>query len=314
LSLEPTTQSFIDRLEAGDISPIYGMTLDEARTALQVLQAGPVGKPSARIEDTTFPGGPAGTVRVRIVRPSGASEPLPVVMFFHGGAWALGDAATHDRLVREIASNAGAAVVFVEMSRAPEAKYPIPLEEAYAATRHVAERGDALALDGSRIAVAGDGSGATVAAAVTLLAKDRRGPKIAFQVLFYPATDAGCNAASYAAFENGPWLTRSAMKRLWSSYLPDATARAPITAAPLGATIDQLRGLPEALVITAENDVLRDEGEAYARNLWEACVRVTATRYLGTIHDFVMLNALADTPAARGALAQAGEALSAALA
>jgi acetyl esterase len=142
-------------------------------------------------------------------------------------------------------------------------------------------------------------------AAVTLMAKQRRGPKIAFQVLFYPATDADFDTASYVRFADGLWLTKRAMEWFWDAYLPDPGARKQPTATPLNASLDQLVGLPEALVIVGENDVLRDEGEAYARKLSNAGVRVTATRYNGTIHDFVMLNALADTPAARGAIAQA---------
>jgi acetyl esterase len=312
--LEPTVQNFVERLQAIGGSPLDARSPGKARAALADLQSGPIGKPGARIEDTSFPIGPSGSVRVRIVRPANGVEPLPVVMYFHGGGWLLGDVNTHDRLVREIASGARAAVAFVEFSRTPEVQFPIPLEEAYAATKYVAEHGAEHKLDGSRLAVAGDGTGGNIAAAVTLMAKDRRGPNISFQVLFYPVTDARFNSESYTAFQNDPWLSRQAMEWFWNAYLPDIAARGMVTATPLSATTDQLRGLPDALVITAENDVLRDEGEAYARRLWDACVRVTATRYIGTIHDFIMLNALADTPATRGAIAQANAALRASLA
>jgi acetyl esterase len=186
----------------------------------------------------------------------------------------------------------------VEFNRSPEAQFPIPVEEAYAATKYVAENGASLNVDGSRLAIAGDSAGGNMAAAVTLVSKQRHEPKIAFQVLFYPVTDANFETGSYKQFQNGPWLTKSAMEWFWNAYLPDKSARKSIIATPLNATPDQLEGLPEALVITAENDVLRDEGEAYARKLWEAGVRVTCTRYIGTIHDFVMLNAIADRPAA----------------
>jgi acetyl esterase len=308
--LEPTCQSFIESLAA----LIDVRSPSEARAVLADLQSGPVGKPSARIENTTFPVGPDGSIRVRIVRPTHGIEPFPIVMYFHGGGWMLGDANTHDRLVREIATGAQAAVALVEMGRSPEAQFPIPIEEAYAATKYVAEHGSDHNLDGSRLAVAGDGSGGNIAAAVTLMAKSRRGPRIAHQILFYPVTDASFASASYTIFENGPWLTRQAMECFWDAYLPNVEARRAVTATPLNATIDQLRGLPDALVITAENDVLRDEGEAYARKLCDASVRVTATRYVGTIHDFVMLNALADSPAARGAIEQANAVLRAKLA
>jgi acetyl esterase len=261
-----------------------------------------------------FPVGPKGTVPVRIVRPRNATEAMPVVMFFHGGGWVAGDVDTHDRLVREIAIAVHAAVVFVAFSRTPEARFPLPVEEAYAATTYVVQHADGLNLDGTRLAVVGDGAGGNIAAAVAILSKQRREPKIVFQVLFYPATAAGFGGASYREWRNGPWLTRQDMKWLWNAYLPDQGSRTAVTATPLSATIDQLRGLPDALLITAEVDVLRDEGEAYARKLSEACVRTTCTRYVDTIHDFVMLNALADTPAARGAIGQAIAALRSALA
>jgi acetyl esterase len=152
--------------------------------------------------------------------------------------------------------------------------------------------------------VAGDGSGANVAAAVTLMARERRGPKITLQVLLYPVTDSNFASESYTAFSDGPWLTQQTMKWFWDAYMPNPMSREQVTASPLRATVEQLRGLPEALVITAENDVLRDEGEAYARKLAAAGARVTATRYIGTIHDFLMLNALADSPPTRGAIEQ----------
>jgi acetyl esterase len=152
-----------------------------------------------------------------------------------------------------------------------------------------------------------------MAAAVTLMAKQRRGPNIAFQVLFYPVTDSGFNTPSYNQFADGPWLTKRAMEWFWDAYLPDPAARKQPTATPLNASLDQLASLPEALVVVDENDVLRDEGEAYAHKLSDAGVRVISVRYNGTIHDFVMLNALADTPATRGAIAQAVGALRRAL-
>jgi len=189
----------------------------------------------------------------------------------------------------------------------------VPIEEAYAATRYVADHAREFNVDASRIAVAGDSVGGNMAAAVTLLAKERGGPALRAQVLFYPVTDANFDDGSYNEFANGPWLTRDAMKWFWDAYAPNAADRAKVTASPLRASIDELKGLPPALVITDENDVLRDEGEAYARKLTEAGVPVTSVRYNGTIHDFVMLNALAETPATRAAIAQANATLKAAL-
>ena len=312
-TLEPVTQHFIDSLTGSGAFPFAARSVADVRTALINLQSVPIGKPDASIEDTTFPVGPKGAVHVRIVRPR-TPELVPVVMFFHGGGWIAGDVDTHDRLIREIAIAVPAAVVFVAFSRAPEAQFPLPVEEAYAATAYVVRHGLSLNLDGTRIALVGDGAGGNVAAAVALMSKQRRFPKIAIQILFYPVTAASFEAASYHDWGSGPWLTKQDMHWLWSEYLSDQSRRADITATPLSATIDQLRGLPDALLITAEVDVLRDEGEAYARKLSEACVRTTCTRYVGTIHDFVMLNALADTPAARSAIAQANAALRLALA
>jgi acetyl esterase len=310
-TLELHTQQFIDSLAGAP--PIYTLSPADARSVLARAQSIPVGKPNAEIEDITLPVGPAGSVPIRIVRPAGTAEVLPVVMYFHGGGWILGDRDTHDRLIRDIAVGAEAAVVFVDYARAPEARYPIAIEQAYAATRYVADNAADLRIDPLRLAVAGDSVGGNMAVAVTLMAKKRRVPKIAFQVLFYPVTDSGFDTSSYTHFADGPWLTKRAMEWFWDAYLPDPAARKQPTATPLNASLDQLAGLPEALVVVDENDVLRDEGEAYARKLSDAGVRVTSVRYNGTIHDFVMLNALADTPATRGAIAQAIGALRGAL-
>jgi acetyl esterase len=310
-ALEPHTQQFVDSLAGAP--PIYTLSPADARSVLARAQSITVGKPTAHIEDVTFPIGPTGSIPVRIVRPAATAEILPVVVYFHGGGWILGDRDTHDRLVREIAVGAHAAVVFVDYAPSPEARYPVAIEQAYAATRYVVDQDASLRIDPLRLAVAGDSVGGNMAAAVTLMSKQRRGPKIALQVLFYPVTDAGFDTPSYTRFADGPWLTKRAMEWFWEAYLPDAAVRKQPTATPLNASLDQLAGLPEALIIVDENDVLRDEGEAYARKLSDAGVRVTSVRYNGTIHDFVMLNALADTPATRGAIAQSVGALKTAL-
>ena len=300
--VEPGTQKFLDAIEARDAPPIYTLSPQEARNVLSEAQAGEVVKPPADIEDRSLAVGPTGSTRIRIVRPAGVKETLPVVMYFHGGGWMLGDKETHDRLVREIATGAHAAVIFVEYDRSPEAKYPTAIEQAYAATRYTAEHGSELGVDVGRMAVAGDSVGGNMAAVVALLAKDRQGPALGMQVLFYPVTDADFENVSYNEFADGPWLTKAAMKWFWDAYLPDEQARKEPTASPLRASLEQLRGLPPTLLITDENDVLRDEGEAFAHKLAQAGVRVAATRYLGTIHDFVMLNAITSTPAARSAI------------
>ncbi|MBZ5537655.1 MAG: alpha/beta hydrolase [Acidobacteriia bacterium] len=301
-AIEPTTRAFLDVLNAKGGPQLYELSVEEARNVLATAQAIPVTKLAADIEDRSIPFEPAGQISIRIIRPKGSTGTLPVVMYFHGGGWVLGDANTHDRLVREIANGADAAVVFVNYTRSPEARYPVAIEQAFAATRYVAENGRGLNLDTTRIAVAGDSVGGNMAAAVTLLAKERGGPSIIFQVLYYPVTDANFETSSYQQFATGHFLTREAMKWFWNHYLPDEGARKQATASPLRASVNHLRWLPTALIITGEFDVLRDEGEAYAHKLIEAGVHVTAVRQLGTIHDFTMLNALASTPATRSAI------------
>ena len=307
--VEPNTQAFLDELAAQGGPQIYELSVEDARGVLGAAQEGNVLKLPAEIEDRTIPEGPKGHIAIRIVRPRGGTGTLPVVVYFHGGGWVLGDVDTHDRLIREIANGVQAAVVFVDYSRPPEARYPVAIEEAYAATKWVSENGKTIDVDSSRLAVAGDSVGGNMAAVVTLLAKQRGGPKIDFQLLFYPVTDADFDTPSYQQFAQGYFLTREAMKWFWDHYAPDVAIRTQPIASPLRATIEQLRGLPPALVINGECDVLRDEGEAYARKLIQAGVHVTALRYLGTIHDFVMLNAITGTPAARSAIAQANDTL-----
>jgi acetyl esterase len=311
--LDPEVRAFVDKLAQAGGPPIYTLSPKDARAVLSRLQAVPGPKPPADIEDRKIPGATL-EIPIRIVRPRGATGPLPVVMYFHGGGWVLGDRDTHDRLVRELAAGSEAALVFVEYTPAPEAQYPVSIEQAYAATKWIATNGASLNLDVNRLAVAGDSVGGNMAAAVTLLAKRRGGPRIAFQLLYYPVTDAGLDTPSYHQFADGLWLTREAMRWFWDQYAPDRSVRGEPTASPLRATKADLTGLPPALIITDENDVLRDEGEAYARALAQAGVPVTATRYLGTIHDFVMLSPLAQTRATRGAIAQGAAALREALA
>jgi acetyl esterase len=299
--LEPLTQQFVDAITDGPM--ICELSPKGARQFMTDIQSGIIGKPAVRFEDLVVPTGPTGAVPIRIVRPERASETLPALVYVHGG-WTFGDRETHDRLIREIAVGAHVSLFFVDYDRSPEAKYPVAIEQVYAVTRYLVEHAGYLKIDCTRLAIVGDGVGGNMAAAVTLMAKERRGPKIDVQVLFYPAVSLMFDTGSYASFANGPWLTQQAMESFWNAYLPDVAARKQITAAPLNASIDQLTGLPDALIIVAENDMLRDEGECFARKLARAGVRVTCTRYNGTIHDFAMLNALADTPAARGAIAQ----------
>lgn len=310
MQLEPRTLDFLKGLEAQGGPPLYTLSPADARNVLLSVQRSVnIPKLPASSEDRTLSGGPTGEISLRIVRPQGISAALPAIMYFHGGGWILGDKETHDRLVRELANGAQATVVFVDYARSPEAKYPVAIEQAYAATKWVAENGASLGVDTSRLVVAGDSVGGNMVAAVTLLARARGGPKIDFQVLCYPVTNANFDTQSYQQFgQAGYWLTREAMRWFWDSYAPESVRNEP-TASPLRASLDQLRGLPPALLITDENDVLRDEGEAYAHKLMAAGVPVTATRYLGTVHDFMMLNPITGTPAPRAAIAQVNDTL-----
>ncbi|BBH67129.1 esterase [Actinoplanes sp. OR16] len=309
--LEPAAQAFADATAHPPYLPDLGPS--EGRRIVAETQAGDVPKPDADIEDLTFAGGPTGEVRIRIYRPAGVVGQLPVVLYTHGAGWVFGDSSTHDRLVRELTVRSGAAVVFVEYSRSPEVRYPIALEQVYATLEWITTHGVLFALDATRIAVAGDSVGGNMTAALTILAKQRSGPEILAQLLYYPVTDASFDTDSYDRFAEGYWLRRDSMAWYWDQYAPDAAQRSEITASPLRASVEQLGGLPPALVIVAEADVLRDEGEAYAAKLRAAGVPVTAVRYQGIIHDFAMLNALRETNAAQAATAQGGEFLRQAL-
>jgi acetyl esterase len=307
VDLEPQARAVAD----ANANPPYLFELgpDQGRRTVDAVQSGPVRKLVVDIDDTTVPGGPSGQVSVRILRPQGARRPLPVIVHIHGAGWVFGNHHTHDRLIRELAVGAQAAVVFPNYSRSPEAKYPTAIQECYAVAKWVAEHGQERGLDSGRIAIAGDSVGGNMSAAVTLLAKQRGGPAFRQQVLFYPVTDANFDTESYHQFATGYYLRRDAMQWYWDQYTTDPAQRAEPTASPLRASLQQLAGLPPALVITAEADVLRDEGEAYADKLRDAGVPVIVDRFHAIIHDFVMLNALADTNAARGAITLATDTL-----
>ena len=307
--IEPSIKSFLEYQNSQEGPQIYELSVKEAREVLLSVQKIDVNILPADIEDLNILGGPNGNVSIRIVRPKGIDDILPVVMYFHGGGWVLGDKNTHDRLIREITNGSNAAVVFVNYTPSPEAKYPVAIEEAYAATKYIAENGNKHNLDPSRLVAAGDSVGGNMAAVVAMMAKDRGGPDIIFQLLFYPVTDANFDTASYQEFATDHWLSIDAMKWYWDNYLPDKEKRKEPTASPLQASLNQLKDLPPAMVINGEFDILRDEGQAYAHKLIKAGVRVTAVRYLGTIHDFVMLNPITETPATRAAIKQANEML-----
>ena len=308
--LEAKTQAFVDAVAAQGGKPIYELSYPDARKVLEDAQASAkVTKRPADVEDKTFPVGPTGQTSVTIYRPKGWQGTLPVVMYYHGGGWVLGSKNTHDRLLRDLVHGTNSAFVFVNYTPSPEAQFPVPIEQAFAATKYVAEHGDELGFDTTRLAIAGDSVGGNMAAVIAQLAKERKGPTIRYQVLFYPVTDASLSQESYKEFANGPWLTTEAMKWYWDAYAPNKSDRKKPMASPLAATIEQLKGLPPALVIVDEYDILRDEGEEYARKLNHADVETTSVRVLATHHDFAMLNALAGTTASKVAIELASEKL-----
>jgi acetyl esterase len=313
VALEPAAQALADSLAVAGGPPLYMLSPNDARAVLDQAQSGSVLMAPAEIEERVIPGGPDGTVSITVVKPVDSNGRLPVVVYTHGGGWVLGNFATHERLVRDLTAQSCAAFVFVNYPRSPEARYPVAIEQVYATIAWFAARGAELGLDGDRLAVAGDSVGGAMTAAATILAKERGGPPIRYQALLYPVTQALFDTDTYEEFAEGPWLTRKAMMWFWDAYLPDRSKRSEPTASPLKASLEQLQGLPPALVITDEADVLRDEGEAYGRKLRQAGVDVTAIRYEGVFHDFMMLNALAETNAAREATAQTARALKTAL-
>ncbi|MFD7281941.1 alpha/beta hydrolase [Streptomyces sp. NPDC059862] len=300
--LEPAAQKIAEA--TADPPFLYELGPEGARKVLDDLQAAPVEKPDVQDKWITVPA-EVGDVRVRIVKPVDAQGTLPVVLYVHGGGWVLGNAGTHDRLVRELAVGADAAVVFVEYDRSPEAKYPVAIEQAYATARWITAHGAQEGLDASRMAVAGDSVGGNMTAALTIMAKQRGDVTFVHQSLYYPVTDAAQDTDSYREFADGPFLTAKGMAWFWDCYTTDPAQRAEITASPLRASLEELEGLPPALVIVDENDVLRDEGEAYARKLTQAGVPTTSIRINGTLHDFMMLNPLRPTQATTAAVEQA---------
>ena len=296
---------FLDRLAARGCKPVDQLSPLEARQLFADIQSrAPVDRMTTEVVHRTI-SVDRDIVRLTVVRPAGAAGALPVFMFFPGGGWMLGDFSTHERMVRDLVAESATAAVCVGYDRSPEAPYPAAIRQAYAATRWVAEHGGEIGLDGRRLGVVGNSAGGNLGTVVSLMAKDRGAPAIAFQVLFCPITNAVFDTASYEQFAEGHFLTRNMMKWFWASYTADPRERLEVYASPLQARTERLQGVAPALILTAEMDVLRDEGESYARELDRAGVDVTAIRYNGMIHDFAFLNALSDVPGARSALLQA---------
>lgn len=307
-NLEKSAADLVARLSQGP--PLSELPLADARNAVDAAQAGPVEIPDVEETWVTVPAD-VGDVQVLLIEPRGSSGQLPVVLYMHGGGWILGSIHTHGRLVRELAVETGAAVAFIDYTRAPEAKYPVQIEQCYAVARWIGEQGASHGLDPTRIAVAGDSAGGNMATVLALLARQRGDVHVVQQSLYYPMTDAltSKETESYRRFKDGPYGSADGMDWFWDSYLAEGESRGQSTVSPLRASREELEGLPPALVIVDENDILRDQGEAYADRLREAGVPVASVRFNGTIHDFMRLNPLHDSESTRAAVALASWAL-----
>lgn len=311
--IESNVKAFLGVLNSGEGKPIEELSPMAARAVLTGAQESvKFDYSDITVSERKVPAS-SGPVSIHIVKPAGAKGILPVFLYIHGGGWVLGDFPTHKRLVRDLVVASGAAAVFVNYTPSPEAHYPVAINQEYAVLQWVAQHGKDIGLNPDRLAVVGNSVGGNMAAALALMAKDKKGPKIRLQVMMWPVTDANFETESYNKFATGRFLTKKMMQWFWDNYTTDTHARNEIYASPLQASTEQLRGLPPALVIVAENDVLRDEGEAYARKLDLAGVKVKSVRYNGMIHDFGLLNPLAEVPGTKAAMLQAATEIARAL-
>lgn len=309
-AIETHVKEYLKVLNAATTIPVSEMPVEQARGTYSYATT--VGdKPDFSgievIEKTIKEDGL--NVKLVVVRPKGVTKDIGAFMYFHGGIWFVGDFDTHKLLLRDLVLRTGLAAVYVDFTRAPEAQFPQQNNEAYAATKWIAAHGKEVKIDGSKLAVAGNSIGGNMATVVALMAKEKGTPSLKIQVLISPVTDSNFETESYNKYAEGRFLTKALMIRGWNQYIKDPAQRNQIYASPLQAKTEQLKGLPPALVITEENDVLRDEGEAYARKLDAAGVYTVSTRYNGTIHDFVIINAIHALPSTQSAIQQIADAL-----
>jgi acetyl esterase/lipase len=303
-AIDRRSRAFLKEINK-DSSPFWELPGDQPRTIVTELQnKTPVDLSGIEVDERELAVDDR-TVKLYVVRPEGATGTVPVFMFCHGAVWIAGNFENHKRLVRDLVVGSQAVAVFPEYTPVPEAQYPVQIDQAYAAARWVSQHGDEISVDGSKMGITGNSVGGNMAAAVTLMAHDMGDVNIVYQQLLWPALSGKLDTESYRAYGEGRFLPKAFMQYGWDHYAPDPETREHRYASPLEATTEQLRGLPPTLIQTAENDVLRDEGEAYARKLDEAGVEVTNVRYNGAIHDFALLNALREVPSTRTALRQA---------
>jgi acetyl esterase len=308
MALHPQAKAFLDNLAAGGAPPIEQLPLADARAVRsEMIEAGGPEQPVAEVRNRSVPG-PDGPIRIRVYRPV-RNETLPALIFFHGGGFVICNLDTHDRQCRALANASGCAVISVDYRLAPENKYPAAVNDAYAATQFIAEHPAEFGIDPNRIAVGGDSAGGNLATVVALLSRERGGPRLKFQLLIYPVVDFYDQSPSMQQYSQGYFLTREGMDWFTNSYLPSREAGLEPSASPMNAT--DLSALPPAMVITAECDPLRDQGEEYARKLQGAGVPVELKRYEGMIHPFFQFGGILDT--ARVAMNDAASALRGAL-
>ncbi len=307
--LSPEVRDFLTALNTAGGDPIESLSKEDARRVLAEAQA--VVKVDISGIDVTEKViiSDVYKVKIHVVRPAGVAGKLPVFLFIHGGGWILGDFSTHKRMVRDLVVHSGFVAVFVNYTPSPEAQYPQAINEIYAVTKWVAANGDEIGVDGSKLAVVGNSVGGNMTAVTGLKALEKGGPKINLLLMLWPIMDAGFETGSYRQFGEDRFLTTTMMKWMYDQYTTDPAQRKEIYASPLQATVDQLKGLPSTLIVVAENDILRDEGEAFGRKLNEAGVPATTIRYNGMIHDFGLLNGLAELPAVRSLFIQAAATL-----
>jgi acetyl esterase len=301
--IDPQVRTFLREINK-DSSPFWELPQPKPQEVLTSLQnKTPVDMSGVNTTERTITQD-GQTVKIYIMKPEQVTGKPGVLLFIHGGVWIVGNFQNHQRLLRDLVIGSGQVGVFVEYTSLPEARFPTQLDQSYAALKWVATHAEEFGADGSRVAVAGNSVGGDMTAALNLMVKDRKGPKISYQVLLWPATNASVDTSSYEEYANGRFLAKAFMKYGWDLYAPTEKVRENPYVSPLRASSAELQGLPPTLVITDENDVLRDEGEAYAHRLQDAGVPTVSTRYNGTIHDFGLLNALADLPTTKAMIRQ----------
>ena len=300
------TRAFLKELNSPAPPELEKLPPLEARRVLETAQASASVDYSGIDESEKIINADGFRIVLNIVRPQDVTDKLPVFVFIHGGGWVLGDYPTHRRLVRDLVVESGYCAVFVNYTRTPEASFPRQIDEIYAATKWVAEHGDEINVDGTNLAVVGNSVGGNMTAVTAIKAKESGGPRIKSQIMMWPIVDADFETESYHQFARDRFLSKPLMKWMYDMYIVDPAKRTDIHASPLRASTEQLRDLPSALIQVAENDILRDEGEAYGRKLDEAGVETTTVRYDGMIHDFGLLNALANEAGTRSLIRHAG--------